>query len=134
MMSVMSYLLQAPVVGPRMGGFERGGHEGFGFFAGGLLTAVWAAIIVLAVLWIVRNWSNPNNPVTKVWNRATTPGAAASAAMQAPLEIVQMRYAKGEINREEYETMRRDLMGDVPPTPAVAAPEAPSTETPSAPV
>jgi uncharacterized membrane protein len=137
MMSVMSYLLQAPMVGPRMGGFERGGHGGFGFFAGGLLTAVWAAIIVLVVLWIARNWSSPKNPLTKVWKRATTAGAVTSATMQTPLEIVQMRYAKGEINREEYDTMRRDLMGDAPPapaapTPATPAPEMPSTETPSA--
>jgi uncharacterized membrane protein len=26
-----------------------------------------------------------------------------------PFEVVQMRYARGEITREEYETIRRDL-------------------------
>ena len=28
---------------------------------------------------------------------------------QTPLEILQARYARGEISREEYEQMRRDL-------------------------
>ena len=30
---------------------------------------------------------------------------------QTPLEILQARYARGEISREEYEQMRRDLEG-----------------------
>ena len=30
---------------------------------------------------------------------------------QTPLEILNARYARGEIGREEYEQMRRDLEG-----------------------
>jgi putative membrane protein len=30
---------------------------------------------------------------------------------QTPLEILKARYARGEITREEYEQMRRDLEG-----------------------
>lgn len=30
-------------------------------------------------------------------------------AGQTPLEILQARYARGEISREEYEALRRDL-------------------------
>jgi hypothetical protein len=43
------------------------------------------------------------------------------ASSQAPLEILQTRYAKGEITREEYETIRRDLTGEPAPAPAPAA-------------
>ena len=32
-------------------------------------------------------------------------------ASQTPLEILKARYAGGEIDREEYEQMRRDLQG-----------------------
>lgn len=32
-------------------------------------------------------------------------------ADQTPLEILKARYARGEISREEYEGMRRDLEG-----------------------
>ncbi len=130
MLSEMSYLLEAPVVGTvatiARGGFGGGG---FGFFVGGLVTAVWAAIIVLAVLWVVRNWSSPKNPITGMIQRATT-GTAGST--QAPLEVVQMRYAKGEINREEYESLRRDLTVEAtsaqepseptPPSPTLSSP------------
>ena len=30
---------------------------------------------------------------------------------ETPLEILKARYARGEISREEYEQMRRDLEG-----------------------
>ena len=32
-------------------------------------------------------------------------------ADQTPLEILKARYARGEISREEYDQMRRDLEG-----------------------
>src|SRR3954470_2594436 len=117
MESITSYLLQAPLAGPQMGAFERGGHGGglFGFFAGGLVTAVWAAIIVLTVMWVVRNWSSPKNPVKNFLDRAGTPAVGNT---QTPLEVVQLRYAKGEITREEYEALRRDLAGEAPATQA----------------
>ena len=32
-----------------------------------------------------------------------------AATSQRPVEVLKARYARGEINREEYEQMRRDL-------------------------
>src|SRR5690349_16665080 len=92
----------------------RGGHEA-GFFLGGLGTAVWAALIVLLVLWVVRHWSHPRNPLPGLFQRVTAalPSVRpAASSPQTPLAILQVRYAKGEINREVYETMRRDLLGE----------------------
>lgn len=106
----MVYLLN----GPFGGGMVRGGFGGF--LLGGLMTAVWAALIVLLVLWIVRNWSSIGAAVRRTTS-AVQPGGPA-AATQTPLEIAQTRYAKGEITREEYETIRRDLLGEAPTTPA----------------
>lgn len=37
----------------------------------------------------------------------STPGAAGAA--ETPLEILKRRYAQGEITREQYEEMKRDL-------------------------
>jgi putative membrane protein len=34
-----------------------------------------------------------------------------SQAGQTPLELLKARYARGEISREEYDQMRRDLEG-----------------------
>ncbi len=37
--------------------------------------------------------------------------AGPSLTSQAPLEILKARYVRGEITREEYDQMRRDLEG-----------------------
>lgn len=37
--------------------------------------------------------------------------ASCGAPRKTPLEILQERYARGEIEREEYEQKRRDLEG-----------------------
>ncbi len=36
---------------------------------------------------------------------------APAQTSQTPLEILKARYARGEISREEYEEIRRDLEG-----------------------
>ncbi len=125
-----------PVEGPA-GGMMRGGHPG-GFFLGGLLgglsTALWAAIIVLLVLWIVRNWSSPRNPITNFTRRAASAIQTSTSPVtspQAPLEILQTRYAKGEVNREEYEAIRRDLGGETPVS-QVSPAAVPSVDAPPA--
>jgi hypothetical protein len=128
-------------MGRQAGEMMRGGPgmHGGGFFWGGLGTAVvWAGIILL-VLWIVRNWSNPNNRVASflrglVTNVQSTvqstvqPSTPVTSSGQSALEVLQSRYAKGEISREEYQTIRRDLVGEVAPvalTETATAPESP---------
>jgi uncharacterized membrane protein len=128
MQSDIAVLMNRPFGGGPMDGMMRGGHPG-GFFLGGLMTAVWAALIVLLVLWVIRNWSSPRNPITAFTRRAAAAVQASNpvaGGTQTPLEILQTRYAKGEINREEYETIRRDLTGETPsaPVPPVEVPPA----------
>ncbi len=43
------------------------------------------------------------------WLMQQSPGGV-SPRDKTPLEILQERYARGEINREEYEQKRQDLM------------------------
>lgn len=55
----------------------------------------WSLVItgvVLLVVWFVRN-----------------AGKATSDSSQSPLEILKARYAKGEISKEQYEEMKREL-------------------------
>lgn len=57
---------------------------------------VWGVIIfvlILAVRWVIQQ-GNPGNK---------------KQAPQAPLEILKARYARGEISRDEYDQMKRDL-------------------------
>ncbi len=52
--------------------------------------------IVALVVWLVRN------------NQGGV-SSASVVAKQDPLEILKLRYAKGELTREQFEAMRRDL-------------------------
>lgn len=108
-------------------GMARGGPGGFpgGFLLGGLMSVLWTVLIVLLVLWVTQNWAQ----ITGYFRRtATAMKSSTPAATQTPLAIVQTRYAKGEISREEYETLRRDLAGEPLPAPE---PTPTVTETPS---
>lgn len=69
--------------------------------AGGLGMLVFWGLVLGLVVWAVRGFggSNPQHPPS-----STQPGSQPTA-----LEILQARYARGEISREEYETIRRDL-------------------------
>jgi putative membrane protein len=42
------------------------------------------------------------------WRPQFNPGGPAQTG-QTPLELLKARFARGEISREEYEQMRRDL-------------------------
>ena len=67
-----------------------------------LITASLVTLIVLQL--------RKNRPTTEtVSTSAYVPPAAATQSN--PLDVLQMRYAKGEINREEYLTMSSDLNG-----------------------
>jgi putative membrane protein len=66
---------------------------------GGLgMLALWT-LLVLLVLWSIRMFSGTDS----------SSALQATGFRQTPLEILQGRYASGEISREEYENIRRDL-------------------------
>ncbi len=69
---------------------------GIGMIGGMLL--FWVVVIVLAVL-LVRGLF-PSNPTSS----RNFPGQPPS-----PRQILEQRYARGEINREQYQLMLRDL-------------------------
>ncbi len=41
----------------------------------------------------------------------TNPGNTSSPPRETPEEILKKRYARGEIGREEYESMKKELQG-----------------------
>jgi putative membrane protein len=77
------------------------GH-GFGWagmiFGGLMMLLFWGGLIALVIL-AVRAFSTSGNRET---SRGDNTG-------ETPLEIVKMRYARGEISKAEYEEIRRDL-------------------------
>lgn len=79
-----------------MGG---GGMMGYGSFGliGLLFNLVIIVGIVVLVVWAVKRFTNGTNS----WNQ--------SPGNQSPREILQARYARGEITREQYQQMLSDL-------------------------
>jgi putative membrane protein len=71
-----------------------------GMFFGGLVWLLILGAVVAAVVFIVRASGGGSGTDTYSTRRERD---------KTPLEIVQTRYAKGEIDKEEYETKRRDL-------------------------
>lgn len=71
------------------------GLLGFGGMGMILFWVLLIAVVVLVVRGVIGNSSAGSN--------------AALPPAPTPLEILQTRYAKGEISKEEYEEMRTDL-------------------------
>lgn len=69
---------------------------GMGMLLGmGVFSLVW--VLILTALVLLVRW---------LWVQARP----ASRGEEAALEILKRRYARGEITREEFESMRRDLL------------------------
>ncbi|MDQ3247570.1 MAG: hypothetical protein M3Q45_00035, partial [Chloroflexota bacterium] len=83
MQTTMLALFERPLGGAemagQMNGMLRGGHGG-GFFLGGLMSLLWTVLIVLAVLWVVRNWASIKTSLTGLANRAASTVQASNAA------------------------------------------------------
>ena len=84
-----------------MGGGGFGGFGGFGLF-GMILNLLITVAVIIGIVWLV------------IWlvRRAGTNGPnlyAPTSGVQSPREIVQARYARGEITREEYQELLANL-------------------------
>jgi len=73
------------------------GYNGFG---GGWMMIIWWILIIVAVVYLFR-WLAPT---TAGW-----PGRKDKNNSDSALDILKERYARGEIDKEEYERKKRDL-------------------------
>lgn len=82
--------------GPHMAGW----HGGWGgMVIGPLLMILVPVLLVAAVLLAARRF----------WPSSTGPSSGQPTVPQAPLDILKERFARGEINKQEYEERRRIL-------------------------
>lgn len=90
-----------------MGGMMGGSGFGFGTF--GIIGAILNLVItvgviigiVLLVLWLVRRLGSEGGP----WSVSQRPADSQFSSR----EILQTRYARGEVTREQYQQMLSDL-------------------------
>ena len=91
--STMGGMMGPGMMGPDMTWRGGGWMWGVGMWLGGVAMLVfWGALIVAAIL-VVRHLG----------------GMPGSEVRASPLDILKRRYASGEITREQYELMRKDL-------------------------
>lgn len=94
--STMGGMMGPGMMGPGAAGRWSGWMWGAGMWLGGLaMLLFWGALIVGAVL------------VVRLLGGLSLDGGRSESA--APLDILKRRYAAGEITREQYEQMRKDL-------------------------
>ena len=68
-----------------------GSWLGHGLFGGVLMILFWAAVIYF-IIWLVRSNTTINNNGKK------------------PIDYLKERYAKGEITKEQFESMQKDII------------------------
>ncbi len=81
--------------------WHAGDGMGWWMLWGGLMMILfWGAIIAL-IVWAIQSVTRRESGQTQA------PHTSASA--RTPLDIVKERYARGEVSREEFEQIKRDL-------------------------
>lgn len=78
------------------------GYSSFGYggmIIGSLLFIAFIVGIIALIVWVVKSASKGN----------TSSSSVSSTASQSPQEIAKIRYAKGELTREEYQALLDDL-------------------------
>lgn len=94
-----------------MRGYPQHQFGGPRFFGGGFGMLCALLIIGLLVYLVVqtRRDREERQTVTTTGNPAGPVNPSPAPELPTPGEIIRMRYARGEITREEFEIMRRDL-------------------------
>jgi len=94
-------------------------HHGVGtgwFIAGGIIRLLLLAALVVVIVWAVRS-------ILQL-RRTSVPAGALPSGRSPALDELELRYARGEIERSDYLQRRFDLgaAGPPPPPPPTAAP------------
>jgi len=84
----------------QMGGYMGPGMMGWGYGMGWgwsiIMIAFWIAVIA-GIIFLIR------------WIAVSTDKGKAAGGEDSALEILRKRYARGEINKQEFEEKKRDL-------------------------
>jgi putative membrane protein len=94
-----------------MWGWNGGGWNGGGAWGlmSGLFMLVFLVVLVIGVVLVVRALLGNQSRGSGSWQGGPPPSVSRMSAAPTALEILEQRYAKGEIEREEFLARKRDL-------------------------
>ena len=87
-------------------GWAMGAGMGMGWIG---MLLFWG-LVIAGIVTLVR-WAGARSGTGSGAQSGAPPPSSAAAPARTPLLILQERYARGEIERDEYEIKRRDLSG-----------------------
>ncbi len=87
----------ASLLVPLVGGYGYGWGMGPRMMGGGIMMLLFWVLIIIAAIWLVQSVARGANST-----RISAPMS------ESPLDILKLRYAKGEINKEQFDQMKRD--------------------------
>jgi putative membrane protein len=82
--------------GPMMGGWDRPGSYGCGYgFGGGMFMGILFLIILAVAIYFIVQYLRSKN--------------VTGHAQETALDILKIRYAKGELTKEDFDRMKNEL-------------------------
>jgi len=84
-------------------------HDGWGWgmvFGGIWMILFWGTLIAL-IIWGVNRWGKRGG--SGGGSNGGSSGSGGNGSKQTPLDIARERYARGEITREQFEQIKKDL-------------------------
>jgi putative membrane protein len=101
------------------GGIERG-VDGFHWF--GIVPALLLLVLIGVIVWAVLRLTRDGHVLAATGRAAVPAGAAVGPRADAALDELRLRYARGEMTREDYAGRWADLTGATPARPEADPP------------
>lgn len=98
--TILLILFSPLTVSAHYDGGDFYGHHmnmgGFGFFGGGIFMLLFWILVIIGIIYLVKFMADSNKSKEK--------------ESGGTVEILKQRYAKGDISKEEFEKMKKDLL------------------------
>jgi putative membrane protein len=104
---IVAILIIVPLIIGLVGGWQGYGY-GYGMMGSGMMGGYggwWFMPIIMIVFWGLVIWG-----IVALVRGVSAGSTGPSAPADSALEILKRRYARGEINKQEYEERKKDLV------------------------
>ena len=102
---VLAVLVVVPAI---LGAIWGGGYGGYGMMGPGMMGGFgwgWFMPVLMILFWGLVVWG-----IVALVRGASSGNTASSGQAESAVEVLKKRYARGEINKEEFEEKKKDLV------------------------